>query len=179
MNEYGEVVEAGTVIFRRTLPGPIDRVWAYLTESEKRRKWLARGEMALQVGGAVTLIFRHSELTQHDETPPERHRSSTEDFKTEGQVTRCDPPRLLAFTWGPDGARSEVTFELTPSEDGQVQLLLTHRRLRDRAETVDVAGGWHTHLAILEAQLAGREPPPFWSTLERVEADYEQRVPAG
>jgi uncharacterized protein YndB with AHSA1/START domain len=33
---YAEAVEPGTVRLERLLPGPIDRVWAYLTESDKR-----------------------------------------------------------------------------------------------------------------------------------------------
>jgi uncharacterized protein YndB with AHSA1/START domain len=51
MSEYGVVTEAGTIRFERVLPGPIERVWAYLTESKERGKWLASGEMDLRVGG--------------------------------------------------------------------------------------------------------------------------------
>ena len=40
MSEFGVVTEARTLRIRRVLPGPIERVWAYLTESEKRgRGW--------------------------------------------------------------------------------------------------------------------------------------------
>lgn len=42
MNEFGVVTEPGTVRFERVLPGPIERVWAYLTESEKRRSYSAQ-----------------------------------------------------------------------------------------------------------------------------------------
>jgi hypothetical protein len=41
-----------------------------------------------------------------------------------------------------------------------------------------VAGGWHVHLGVLEARLAGRAPGPFWSVLNRVEAEYRERIPA-
>jgi DNA-binding transcriptional ArsR family regulator len=51
MNDYGVVTEPGTVRLERVLPGPIERVWAYLTESVQRRKWLAVGPMELRVGG--------------------------------------------------------------------------------------------------------------------------------
>jgi uncharacterized protein YndB with AHSA1/START domain len=94
-------------------------------------------------------------------------------------VLRCEPPRLLVFTWGDDQSEfSEVTFELAP-KNGKVLLTLTHRRLKDRAEIVDVAGGWHTHLAMLEDQLAGREPRGFWALLEKVGPEYEKRIPQG
>lgn len=60
-----------------------------------------------------------------------------------------------------------------------MRLILTHRRLADRAAMLSVAGGWHTHLDILADRLAGRTPEPFWTTHERLEADYESRLPAG
>jgi hypothetical protein len=34
-SEFAFATEARTMRFRRVLPGPIERVWAYLTESEK------------------------------------------------------------------------------------------------------------------------------------------------
>ena len=60
MSEYGIVTEAGAVRFERLLPGPIERVWAYLTEPEKRGTWLAAGPMELRVGGRVELNFHHA-----------------------------------------------------------------------------------------------------------------------
>ena len=36
MSEYGVVLESGAVRFERLLPGPIERVWSYLVEGEKR-----------------------------------------------------------------------------------------------------------------------------------------------
>jgi uncharacterized protein YndB with AHSA1/START domain len=176
MDEFGVVTEARTVRLQRVLPGPIERVWAYLTESDKRGRWLASGAMELRVGGRVQLNFRNSELTPHAETPPERFRSEgCSTFR--GRITRFDPPRLLSYTWGEDRKDpSEVTFELTPQGEN-VLLELTHRRLPDRTQMVSVAGGWHTHLGILVDRLNEREPLPFWSTYLRLEAEYERRLP--
>lgn len=177
MDEFGVVTAARTVRLRRVLPGPIERVWAYLTESEKRGRWLASGAMELRVGGPVELNFHNSELTPHGEAPPERFKSA-ECSAVRGRITRCDPPRLLSYTWGEDPKdSSEVSFELTPQGDN-VLLELTHRRLPDRTQMVSVAGGWHTHLGILIDRLNGREPLPFWSTYLRLEAEYEKRLPA-
>lgn len=80
----------------------------------------------------------------------------------------------MSFTWGEWG---EVTFELTPQDD-DVLLVLTHRRLADRAATAEIAGGWHAHLGILTDRLAGREPRPFWSTHATVAAEYQKRIAA-
>jgi uncharacterized protein YndB with AHSA1/START domain len=177
MSEFGVLTEARTVRFQRVLPGPVERVWAYLTESEKRGKWLASGPMELRVGGRVELNFRHANLTPHVEQPPEKYSSCADGFTTYGHITRCDPPRLLSYIWDEGGVDSEVTFELTPQGD-DVLLVLTHRRLGDRAMMLSVAGGWHTHLGILLDHLNGREPRPFWSTHARLEAEYERRLPA-
>ena len=175
-SEFGVVPEARTLRLQRVLPGPVERVWAYLTESEKRGKWLARGPMELRVGGRVELNFRNAELSPHQETPPDRYRNKGAG-SLRGRITRCDPPRLLSYTWNEDSdTPSEVTFELTP-QGADVVLVLTHRRLGDRAAMLSVAGGWHTHLGILIDHMNGREPRPFWSTYASLEAEYERRLP--
>ncbi len=172
MSEYGRATGKDTVRLERLLPGPIERVWAYLTESEKRGKWLASGEMELRVGGNVQLRFLHSSLTPHQEPTPERFKHMDCGVGFDGRVTACDPPRLLAYTWG--GETSEVTFELTPQGE-KVLLVVTHTRLRDRDEMTNVAAGWHTHLGILEDHLLEQTCRPFWSTHERLEQEYKQR----
>jgi uncharacterized protein YndB with AHSA1/START domain len=174
MSEFGVVTAARTIRMERVMPGPIERVWAYLTESEKRGRWLAAGPMDLRVGGWVELTFHNSDLSSHAERPPEKYQKH-EGASLKGRITRCDPPRLLSYTWGE--RESEVTFELTP-RDEDVLLVLTHRRLPDRTTMVRVASGWHAHLGILLDRLDGREPRPFWSTHAPLEAEYEKRLPA-
>ena len=44
MSKYGERIDETTVRFERLLPGPIERVWQYLTDGDKRAKWLCGGE---------------------------------------------------------------------------------------------------------------------------------------
>ncbi len=176
MNEYGVVTEARTVRFERVLPGPIERVWAYLTEPEKRKKWFAAGEMELRVGGRVELKFHHSELSVRSEPTPESHKKYEGGHIAIRRITRCEPPRLLSFTWG-EANDSEVTFELTP-RDRDVILVLTHRRLTNRAQLLGVSGGWHAHLDVLDNVLNGREDGPFWSTVARADAEYAKRLPA-
>ena len=90
-----------------------------------------------------------------------------------GTVVACEPPRLLTFKFGNAG---EVTFELTP-KGKDVLLVLTHRDLADRKMMVGVSSGWHSHLAILTDVLNGDEPRPFWTTVTRMETEYEKRIP--
>jgi uncharacterized protein YndB with AHSA1/START domain len=169
---HGIITEAGTIVFERLLPGPIERVWEYLTDSEKRGKWLASGPMEQRVGGAVELNFRNSDLSPVHEAPPAKYKDAA-CASVKCQVTACEKPRLLAYLWGDEG--SEVTFELAQAGD-KVRLRLTHRRLPNRDFMISVAGGWHTHLGILADQLAGNTPRPFWSTHAALEREYDQRI---
>lgn len=169
---FGVATEAGTVRIERVLPGPAERVWAWLTESDKRARWLAAGETELQVGGRVELVFRHSELSR--EASPERYRKY-EGHVSHGRVTRCEPPRILSYTWPEKNDQdSEVTFELTPRDDS-VLLVVTHRRLADAAAMVNVASGWHAHLGILIDRLTEHEPRGFWSAHADAEREYKAR----
>src|SRR5690606_21562606 len=127
MENYGKIIAPGTIRFERLLPGPIERVWAYLTDSEKRGKWLASVEMDLKVGSKVHLHFFHADLSSHQETLPEKYKSYEHGSSFTGTVIRCTPPTLLTFTWG-DG--SEVTFELQKQGE-KVLLVLTHRHLEN------------------------------------------------
>ncbi len=45
-----------TLTVERTLPGPIERVWAYLTEPDKRARWLGGGALGHFVVRAVESI---------------------------------------------------------------------------------------------------------------------------
>jgi len=175
MSRYGERIDETTVRFVRLLPGPIERVWEYLTDSEKRAKWLCGGETELRVGGNVEMHFHNASLsTRPDIDPPDKYSDLPETMSFGGTVTQCDPPRLLTFTWDFEDEHSEVSYELDQAGD-RVRLVLTHRKLASRDEIISASGGWHTHLDILEDVLSGREPKAFWKTHTPLEAEYERR----
>jgi uncharacterized protein YndB with AHSA1/START domain len=161
------------VRFVRTLPGPIERVWDYLTDPEKRARWFAGGTMEPRAGGKMRLAFRHQNLAP-DETPPEGFQEHHNSGHTmESTVTRWEPPRVLAYTFGSDG-ESEVTFELTP-QGKDVLLVLTHRATRgDVPYMSEFGAGWHTHLTYLIALLEGGPRPPFWPVFVQAKAEYEK-----
>jgi uncharacterized protein YndB with AHSA1/START domain len=173
MNKYGTIIAPNTVQFRRTLPGPIERVWAYLTESEKRSKWLASGDMDLRVGGEMELHWLHSNLDAAPSEAPERYKNG---HHMKAKITRCDPPRVLGYSWGArEDALSEVVFEL--SEKGnEVLLVLTHHRLPNQNDLLGVSGGWHAHLDILAEHLNGRTSPAFWDKHTELNAEYKGRM---
>ena len=151
---------------QRLLPGPIERIWAYLTDSELRRKWLAAGEMEMTVGTPFELVWRNDELT---DPPSERPAGFPEEHRMQSRITELDPPRKLSIAWNNSG---DVTFELEPRGKG-VLLTVIHRRLPDRSTMLKVSAGWHMHLDILVARALGEEPAPFWDGWSRLQKEYD------
>jgi len=168
---YGELIEPSTLKIQRLLPGPIERIWAYLTDSDLRRRWLASGDMQMKVGTPFTLVWRNDELT---DPPGQRPSDFGEEHSKDSRITEIDPPRKLAFSWGESG---DVTFELDPRGD-QVLLTVIHRGLPDRNMTLMVGAGWHMHLDILVARATGTRPSPFWDGWTKLKKEYDRRVPA-
>lgn len=175
--QFGIFSKPGTVKFERLLPGPIERVWAYLTESDKKEKWLAAGDIEPEIGGKVELRFKHSNLSETDDPIPTKYKHMEEGTGFTGRVTKYNPPHLLSYTWGEDtGEESEVTFELK-AQGEKVLLILTHRRLGDdRDMLISVAAGWHTHLSILADRLDDRVTQGFWKIHNRMENEYEKII---
>lgn len=176
MSEYGEHIDSTTVRFERLLPGPIERVWSYLVDSDKRSSWLCGGETELKVGGHVDMHFHNASLSNaQDIPPPEKYKDMPEKVSFGGHVTRCEPPHVLAHTWEFENEASEVCYELAEEGD-KVRLVLTHRKLDTKETVLSVSGGWHTHLDILVDVLEGREPRPFWKAHTEIEARYAERL---
>jgi uncharacterized protein YndB with AHSA1/START domain len=173
MTETSTLIAPATMRLERVLPGPIERVWAYLTEADKRAQWFCGGEFDLRVGGRVQLEFDHAQLSREKETPA-KHKGA-ERARFEGTITKLEPHRLLAFTMPFRDRPSEVTFELAP-RGKDVLLTVTHRGLDERATRVSVMSGWDVHTGILADVLNGTEPRPFWSTHARLEREYEARA---
>ena len=167
----GEFPVRGEVRLVRLLPGPIERLWDYLTVPEKRARWICGGALEQKPGGKVEFAMHHKNLSPN-EAPPAKYAHVQDPGVTfEGRVLRCEPPRLLEFTFGDDD--SIVTFELTPEGD-RVRLVLTHRsRGADVPEQPNYASGWHIHTALLIAELEGRPRPAFWAEHARLLPKYE------
>ena len=139
----GEMSTVPCVTFTRLLPGPIERVWEYLTDPRKMPTWF--GEVASiepRQGGAVRLVNGH----------------------IRGVVTQWQPPRKLIYTWNvfdsdaPEDAvsaypESYPTFELETRGD-DVLLIFKHFPILERFIPQN-AMGWHTMLDMLNAALNG------------------------
>lgn len=170
MLAFGVLTEPATLTIQRLLPGPIERIWAYLTESDLRRQWLAAAHMELRVGAPFEFVWRNNELTDRPgQCPP----GFSEEHRMQSRITEVDPPRKLSFTWNNSG---DVTFELE-QKDNEVLLTVIHRRLPDRPTLLKVAAGWHTHLGVLVARANGQQPDTFWDTWSRLKEEYDRRLP--
>jgi len=171
LDAYGALIEPATLKIQRLLPGPVERIWAYLTDSDQRRKWLAAGEMELKVGAPFEFVWRNSEL---NDPPSPRPEGFPEEHRMESRITEVNAPYRLSFTWGEKG---EVTFELEPQGD-EVLLTVIHERISDRANILMIGAGWHMHLDTLVAVANGETPAPFWEGWLRLKAEYDRRIPA-
>jgi uncharacterized protein YndB with AHSA1/START domain len=176
MDNFGKRIDAHTVRFERLLPGPVEKIWAYLTDDQKRSEWFAGGALPSKVGETFQLKFKHSDLSPNQAPPPERFKDmDVKGFVATERLLALEPMRRLAYTFGEENPPpSEVEFALMPEGD-KVRLTLTHRKIPDRAYAVNVSGGWHSHLSILQYKAEGKVPPAFWDVWRETEHTYEER----
>ncbi len=127
------------VRLERHLPDPPPVVWDAITEREQLRSWFPCDVMVAggrwEVGAAITFSF-----------PPE-----VIEMTLTGEVLVFDPPTLLAYRWGEEILR----FELTP-EDGGTRLLLFDELPPEGAARN--AAGWEDCLDRLAGMTDEREP---------------------
>ena len=171
LDAYGELIEPAMLRIQRLLPGPVERCWAYLTESELRRQWLAAGQMEMKVDAPFELVWRNDELS---DSPGRRPDGFPDEHRMQSRITELDPPHKLAISWGSSGG---VSFELEP-QGNQVLLTVIHRRLPDRATLLNVSAGWHMHLDVLVARMSGKELGSFWDGWSSLKQNYDGRIPA-
>jgi uncharacterized protein YndB with AHSA1/START domain len=170
-NAYAALTAPATLTFQRLLPGPVEHVWAAITDSDLRRNWLAAGEMEMRVGAPVDLVWRNDELSG---PAGRRPAGFPDEFRMRSSITELDPQRKLSLTWDGTG---DATFSLEP-HGRNVLLSIIHRNLADRDTLLSIAAGWHMHLDILVKKARGEEPELFWDGWSRLRKEYEQRLPA-
>ena len=176
MNKFGERIGEDAIRFERLLPGPIDRVWSWVAESEKRQQWLAGGEFQLVDNGKAELVFNNEILSDAGDLPPEKYRKYAGEVRYSCKIKRVEEPHLICFDWfEAEGFSSEVTIELETQGD-KVLLTLTHRLLTDLDALSSAMGGWHVHLDIMASKLSGVAPPSFWSAHTAMEKAYLENM---
>lgn len=123
------------VRLERYLPDPPQVVWQAITDRAQLREWfpcdviVEGGEWV--TGAPITFPF-----------PPE-----VIDMTLTGEVLEVQEPHVLAYTWGDDRLR----FELSPSDGGTLLVLINELAPGSAARN---AAGWDTCLD----RLTGAEP---------------------
>ena len=155
--DLGQMFRAPGVRFERRLPGPIEKVWAHLTQPGELPGWYGAGSVIEpRVGGRVELNDGH----------------------IRGVVTQWRAPSKLAHTWnvfGPGDTvspypESYLTIELAADGDA-VALTLVHLPVLERFESQN-AMGWATFLDILGATAKGEAVRPRRDYMEKNAALY-------
>jgi uncharacterized protein YndB with AHSA1/START domain len=173
LDKDGVRLDASTIRFERLLPGPIERIWAYITESEKRKQWFAAGDYELKNGGKANLFFQHKNISKPGSEVPEQFKKMHEQgHNWEGKILEVDAPRILKMTFG---EHSEVLYELTEQSNGEVLLTLTHSKLTAN-DMKNVGPGWHSHLAILAERLNNRNEVDFWALWQKMHKHYGEML---
>lgn len=168
-SDFATMPEPTTLVIQRWLPGPVERIWDYLTDSDKRRKWLAAGDMTQEAGAPLTLTWRNDDLSRPGDPRPDNF---APEHSLESRVIAVEPTHRLTIAWG----NGDVTFQLEPRGD-RVLLTLTHTGIVERPSKVMISAGWHMHLDILVAEASGAAPATFWSGWAVLKQAYEDRIP--
>ena len=180
MDNFARQIDAHTIEFVRILPGPIERIWAYLWESDKRAQWFASGAMPTRPGESFEMRFKHSTLSPLQAPAPEKFVEMDKNgHQSRNVLLAYEPPHRLVFSFGPDpNDSSEVEFRLTPegdAQDNRIRFTLTHRKIADSNTARSVSKGWHSHLAVLQDRAEGKVPPAFWDLWRQTTDFYDQR----
>jgi uncharacterized protein YndB with AHSA1/START domain len=114
--------------FERRLAHPIERVWRAVTEPRELEQWFV-----------ATVHW----IPEEGET--------FEAAGDHGRITTVDPPRTLAWEWGVERYR----FELSPHSDHETTLVFTHVFNPEMGPSWQHAAGWDTYFDRLEVHLQG------------------------
>jgi uncharacterized protein YndB with AHSA1/START domain len=165
-----------TLRMERLLDAPVETVWRWLVEPELRAQWFAGGPIELREGGALTLEFDHDQLSADDVPYPAEY-ASHKGAKGHERVVRVEAPHVLAFTFQ-EGKEGVATFELSDAGGGRTRLVLTHSGITGPAPMADFAGGWASHLAVLQEKLAGRDVRDFWALHKQLSSEVKEALGA-
>ncbi|HLI66223.1 MAG TPA: SRPBCC domain-containing protein [Caulobacteraceae bacterium] len=145
--------------FERSVPRPVERVWAAITVPERIADWLGTPiQIDAHVGGKFIVAFPHGR-----------------DDMVEGTIVACEPPHLLAFEWG-DGI---VRWEITPRQGGCL-MIFTQTGL-NAWWFLGAAAGWmgmvDDILSIACGGTAHEIEGGYRAAVERYKRDYGPFVP--
>jgi uncharacterized protein YndB with AHSA1/START domain len=138
--------------FERVLAHQPERIWRALTDPTEQFAWHPTpARFELEVGGRVEYLEGGYRTEMGD-----------------GEVTACEPPRLLAYTWTTgDPVPKHLRWELAPHDDGCLLTLV--QSFDDLGVAADYSTGWHICLDALAERLDGARADGERPTADRHE----------
>ncbi len=131
LGTYQRIDGRPSVRFERAYRKPIDEVWPAVTTPDRLGRWFpSRVQYDARVGGVIRF--------SGDPNVPD----------STGEVLEFDPLQLLAFSWGPN----QVRFELTELDDSRTRFVLIDF-LSAENEAARNAAGWEQCLEALDGAL--------------------------
>jgi uncharacterized protein YndB with AHSA1/START domain len=140
----GESVD--TLVVRRLIPVPRERVFAAWLDAASLAQWMrpagmtdATAEVDPRVGGKFRVVMARG----------------PEQYEHTGEYLVIEPPRRLSFTWisqATDHRPTSVTIELFEREGG-TELVLTHRQLPS-SQIESHRSGWSDIVRELQGRLS-------------------------
>jgi uncharacterized protein YndB with AHSA1/START domain len=138
---------------------PPERVFRALTDSGELSRWFSSPECPLKswkmdarVGGRYHYETEKGSMVVN----------GVSEFKCHGEITECDPPRVLAYSWIANWhedaqKRTIVRWELTPKAGG-THVRVTHSGLSTLpVARKDYTGGWPGVVEMLKKFVEKRE----------------------
>ena len=163
LDAYGVLTEPATLKIQRLLPGPIERVWAYLTESDLRRQWLAAGQMEMKVGAPVRARLAQQRADQPARPAAARLRRRAPDGEPDHRARSAPQARLHL-------GKAAATFRLNSSQRARGA---AHRDpsppARPRNACLASAPAGTCTSTFWSPALTGTEPEPFWDGWSRLQ----------
>jgi uncharacterized protein YndB with AHSA1/START domain len=129
-----------TLVIRRALTAPVERVWSALTDPKQVSRWYLPLEGDLREGGYYVLVGN-----------------------AVGEIRRCDPLRELALSWVYGEFESKLGLRFGPHQSGTM-LELVHGPIpidmiaNPTPELWGLAVNWEMLLSGLDDFLAGKTP---------------------
>lgn len=151
---YESIENRPALRFERRIAHPAEAVWSAITDPAELARWFPSGVSGeMREGGHLRFTFEEHEV------PP-----------MEGEVTEFDPPRSLAFSWGED----QLRFELTPTDGGAHTDLCFTVLLGTEDKAARDGAGWHVTLDALEKTLDGAGPEAIHGAKDTWRQHYEE-----
>ncbi len=123
---------------------PAERIFKALIDATELKRWFTNPEcpvkswlMDARVGGSYSYATEKGSIVVN----------GVSEFKCQGEILECDPPRVLVYTWiaswhDDTSKRTVVRWELAPKQGG-THVKVTHSGLASLPiARKDYSGGW-------------------------------------